>query len=58
MSYDQKKGQESNWEFDSQPQIPRKKGPHEVQLGRAIHQWRDLLRAIRYFPCIFKIDLI
>ncbi len=22
MSYDKKKGQESNWEFDSQPQIP------------------------------------
>jgi hypothetical protein len=30
MSYDQKKGHELNWEFDSQPQIPRKHGSIEV----------------------------
>jgi hypothetical protein len=26
MNYDQKKGQESNWEFGSQPQIPLEQG--------------------------------
>ncbi len=30
MSYDQKKKQESNQEFDSQPQILKKKGSNKV----------------------------
>jgi hypothetical protein len=58
MSYDQKKGRESNWEFDSRPQIPGKKGPNEVWLRRAIHHCKGLLRAIRYFLHIFKTNLI
>jgi hypothetical protein len=30
MSYDQKKGWESNWEFDYQPQIHGKQGLNEI----------------------------
>jgi hypothetical protein len=42
MSYDQKKGQEPNWEFDFQPQIPLKQGLNDFWLGRVIHHWKYL----------------
>jgi len=50
MNYDQKKGQKSNWKFDSQPQIPRKQGSNEVQLGRAIHYWKYILEGYEISP--------
>jgi hypothetical protein len=30
MSYDQKKGWKSNWEFDSRPQIPLEQGSNDL----------------------------
>ncbi len=47
MSYDQKKGKESNWEFDSQRQFLRKQGSNEVQLGHVIHHWKDLFEGYK-----------
>jgi len=58
MSYDQKKGRESNCEFDSQSQIPWKQGSNEVRLGRDIHHWKIFLKVVRYCPCILKIYMI
>jgi hypothetical protein len=47
MSYDQKKGWESNWEFDFQPQAPWKQGSNEVRLERAIHHWKDISKGYK-----------
>ncbi len=44
MSYDQKKGWESNLEFDFRPQIPWKQGSNEVRLERATHHWKDIFK--------------
>jgi hypothetical protein len=38
MSYNQKKGQESNWEFDSQPQIPLEQKSSHLQLEHVLHR--------------------
>jgi hypothetical protein len=50
MSYDQKKSQQSNWEFDSQPQIPFKQGPNDFQLRHAIHHWKELFKHYKILP--------
>ncbi len=46
VNYDQKKGREPNRNFDFWPQIPLKQGLNEFWLGRVIHHWKDILRAI------------
>jgi len=58
MSYDQMKGWESNWEFDSWPQIPWKQRSNEVRLECAITDGKIFLKAIKYCLCTFKIDFI
>jgi hypothetical protein len=58
MSYDQKKGWESNWEFDSWLQTPWKQRSNELQFGMLYTVGKIFLRAIRYNPHISKIDLI
>jgi len=50
MRYDQKKGQKSNWEFDSWPQIPFEKRSNNLQLGHAIHHWKDLFQGYKIVP--------
>jgi hypothetical protein len=50
MSYDQKKRCESNWEFDSWPQTPWKKGTNEHRLRCAIHGWKDFFEGYKTFP--------
>jgi hypothetical protein len=50
MSYNQKKGQESNWEFDYRPQISLKKGLNLLWLERAIHYWKDLFKGYKIVP--------
>jgi hypothetical protein len=40
ISYDQKKGRESNWEFDSRSQTLWKQGSNEFWLGHVIHCWK------------------
>jgi len=50
MSYDQKKGQESNREFDSQPQILLEQGSNDFQLGRVMHRWKDFFEDYKLLP--------
>ncbi len=57
MSYNQKKGWESNWEFDSQPQILGKQGSNEVQLGCAIHCWKEIFESYKMLPSHFQKKL-
>jgi hypothetical protein len=54
MSHDKKKGQESNWEFDSWSQIPTKQGSNKIRLGHVIHHWKIFLKAIRYYLAFSK----
>jgi hypothetical protein len=54
MSYDQKKGHESNWEFDSRSQILRNKGSNEVRLGRVIHHWKNIFEGYKILPLYSK----
>jgi hypothetical protein len=58
MSYDQKKGQESNWEFDSQPHILERRGQMRSDWGMLYIVGDIYVRAIRYCPHILKNDLI
>ncbi len=41
-SYGQKKGQESNWQFDSQPLKVGNRPTTDVRWGSAISRWKDL----------------
>jgi hypothetical protein len=54
MSYDQKKGWESNWEFEYRPQILRKQGLNEVWLRYVIHHWKDLFEDYKILPSHFQ----
>jgi hypothetical protein len=53
MSYDQKKGQESNFQFDSRSQTPWKQGSNEFWLGQAIHHWKDFFKGYKILPSHF-----
>jgi hypothetical protein len=50
MSYDQKKGQESNWEFDSQLQTHLKQVSNDIRLGHVIHHWKDIFEEYNILP--------
>jgi hypothetical protein len=50
MSYDKKKGQKSNWKFDSSPQTPWKQGSTELWLSCAIHHWKDIFEGYKILP--------
>ncbi len=41
-SYGQKKGRESNWQFDSRPLKVGNRPLLEVRIGSAIRRWKDL----------------
>jgi hypothetical protein len=41
-SYGQKKGRESNWQFDSRPLKVRNRPLPEVRIGSVIRRWKDL----------------
>ncbi len=41
-SYGQKKGRESNWQFDSRPLKVGNRPSPEVRFGSAIRRWKDL----------------
>ncbi len=41
-SYGQKKGRESNWQFDSRPLKVGNRPLSEVRIGSAIRRWKDL----------------
>jgi len=58
MSYDQNKGRESNWKFDFRPQIPLEQGSKDCRLEHVIHHWKDILRAIIFYCCMFQTCLI
>ncbi len=59
MSYDQKMGHESNWEFDFRPQSLSKQRSNEVQLGCVIHCWKEFFEGYKILPSHFqnKLDL-
>jgi hypothetical protein len=41
-SYGQKKGRESNWQFDSRPLKVRNRPLHDLRIESAIRRWKDL----------------
>ncbi len=47
MSYDQKKGQESN---SHDHKLPWEQGSNELWLGCVIHCWKDLFEGYKIFP--------
>jgi hypothetical protein len=55
MSYDRKKGQS---QFDSWSQIAFEQGSNHVQLGCAIHHWKDDFECYKILFCLFQKDLI
>jgi hypothetical protein len=59
ISYDQKNGHESNWEFDSRPQTPWNKGSNEVRIKCVIHHWKDISKGYKILSSHFqnKLDL-
>ncbi len=54
MNYDEKKGWELNWKFDSQSQIPWKQGSNEVWLERVIHHWKSIFKGYKIVPSHIK----
>jgi hypothetical protein len=52
-SYGKKKGQESNWQFDSQPPKVRNRPDPEVCKGSATCRWKALNESYK-----FSLDLI
>jgi hypothetical protein len=52
-SYGQKKGRESNWQFDSRPLKVRNRPIFDLQIESAIHRWKDLDAGYK-----FGLDLI
>ncbi len=52
-SYGQKKGQESNWQFDSRPLKIRKRPLFDIRFGYATWRWKDLDKGYN-----FGLDLI
>jgi len=50
MSYDQKNGWESNWEFDYWPKILLEQGSNHLWFGHAIHHWKDLFKCYKILP--------
>jgi hypothetical protein len=48
LSYDQKKGWESNWEFYFQSQILWKQGSNEIWLGHVIHYCKDIFEGYKF----------
>jgi hypothetical protein len=58
MSYDQKKRWESNSQFDSRPQIHESRGQMRFDWSVLYTIGKIFSRAIKYFPRIFKNNLI
>jgi hypothetical protein len=52
-SYGQKRGRESNWQFDSRPLKVGNRPLPEVRIGSAIRRWKDLDEGYK-----FGLDLI
>jgi len=52
-SYGQKKGRESNWQFDSRPQKVRNRPPPNLRIESAIPCWKDLDEGYK-----FGLDLV
>jgi hypothetical protein len=57
MNYNQKKGWESNWEFDFRPQSLGKQGLNEVRLGCITYHWKNLLKAYQILSSHFQKNL-
>jgi hypothetical protein len=53
ISYGKKKGQESNWQFDSQPRKVRNRPDSDACKESAIHRWKALDESYN-----FALDLV
>ncbi len=56
-SYGQKKGQESNWQFDSRPLKVGNRPLPEVRIGSAIRRWKDLDESYKFGSDLVAIRL-
>ncbi len=56
-SYGQKKGQESNWQFDSRPLKVENRPLPEVRIGSAIRRWKDLDEDYKFGSYLVAIRL-
>jgi hypothetical protein len=58
MNYDQKEGQESNWEFDSWPQIPLKQESNDLQWGKQYIVEKIFLGVISYYLFLLQTSFV
>ncbi len=56
-SYGQKKGRESNWQFDSRPLKVGNRGLPDVRFGSTIRPWKDLDEGYNFGSDIVAIQL-
>ncbi|CAM6054108.1 unnamed protein product [Sphagnum tenellum] len=56
-SYGQKKGRESNWQFDSRPLKVGNRPLTEVRIGSAIRRWKDLDEGYNFGSDLVAIQL-
>jgi hypothetical protein len=56
-SYGQKKGQESNWQFDSRPLKVRNRTLLDLRIESAIRRWKDLDEGYKFFSDLVAIRL-
>jgi hypothetical protein len=56
-SYGQKKGRESNWQFDSRPLKVRNRPLPEVRIRSAIRRWKDLDEGYKFGSDLVAIRL-
>ncbi len=56
-SYGQKKGRESNWQFDSRPLKVGNRWLPDIRIGSAIRRWKDLDEGYKFGSDIVAIQL-
>ncbi len=56
-SYGQKKGRESNWQFDSRPRKVKNRPLPDVRFGSATWRWKDLDEAYNFDSDLVAIQL-
>jgi hypothetical protein len=55
ISYGQKKGRESNWQFDSRPLKVGNRPDRGVCMWNATHRWKDLKEAYKFVSNVVPI---
>jgi hypothetical protein len=57
LSYGQKKGRESNWQFDSRPLKVGNRPPPDLQIKNATRRWKDLDEGYNFGSDLIAIRL-